>query len=141
MTTIAEVRAGLVVAINTGLGGTPWYAAAYVGEQVNPPEIKVSLPAFDPRFVFGEAKKSVTFRVTAYATRAGGDASEILLDALCEPTGTTGSLIGAVQTSTNWAITVDFAQVTQVGEIGVTTYGTNDVAEYFFRPFDVEVVW
>lgn len=136
MTTIYEVRQGLADALSTLPG---WRASAYVGDQLNPPQIKVTMPAFDPRMVFGQSKAAHTFRCYAYAPRAASESSERLLDELAEPTGV-GSLIAAVQTSGNWTVSVDYAVVTNVGEITVTQFGT-DAAEYFVRPFDVEVVW
>jgi hypothetical protein len=136
MTTIYEVRQGLSNALGTVPG---WRSSPYVGEQVNPPMFKVTMPAFDPRYVMGETKARYTFRCYAYYTRVAADAAERALDELAEPTGA-GSVIAAVQTSTNWTITVDYAQVTNVGEITVTSFGT-DAVEYFVRPFDIEVVW
>jgi hypothetical protein len=136
MTTILDARQGLSDALSTIPG---WRASPYVGDQVNPPMIKVTMPAFDPRMVFGQSKSQKTFRCYAYAPRAAAESSERLLDELAEPTGT-GSLIEAVQTSGNWTADVDYAVVINVGEITVTQFGT-DAAEYFVRPFDVEVVW
>ena len=138
MTTIAAVRQGLADAITTGL--PDWRADPYVGEQVNPPQIKVVIGPFDPRYVLSEAKKNVLFRCHCYATRSGGAQSEAILDALAEPSGS-GSFIAAVQTSSNWSATVDYAQVVNVSEIQVSTFGTSDAIEYFVRTFDVEVVW
>lgn len=136
MTTIFDARQGLADALSTIPG---WRASAYVGDQVNPPMIKVTMPAFDPRMVFGQSKAAHTFRCYAYATRAASESSERALDELAELTGD-GSLIAAVQTSGNWTADVDYAVVTTVGEITVTQFGS-DAAEYFVRPFDVEVVW
>ena len=136
MTTIYDVRQGLADAAAHVAG---WRTSAYVGEQVNPPMIKVTMPAFDPRYVLGETKARYTFRCYAYYTRAAGEAAERALDELAELSGA-GSLIAAVQDGTNWPITVDYAVVTQVGEISTTQFGT-DAVEYFVRPFDIEVVW
>lgn len=136
MTTIYDARQGLTDALSTI---PDWRASPYVGEQVNPPMIKVTMPAFDPRYVMGESKARYTFRCYAYYARVAAEAAEKALDALAEPTGT-GSLIAAVQTGTNWSASVDYAMVTNVGEISVTSFGT-DAAEYFVRPFDIEVVW
>ena len=63
---------------------------------------------------------------------------ESLLDALAELSGD-GSFIAAVADSTNWSITVDYAQVVNVGEVAVANWG--DGTEYLACPFDVEVVW
>ena len=136
MTTIQDVREALATAVGAIDG---WRADAYVGEQINPPQIKVSMPAFDPRLVFGQSRVTYTFRCFAYYTRAAGDAGERELDALAAMTGA-GSFIEAVQESDNWTATVNYAVVTNVGEVSVTQFGT-DSAEYFVRPFDVEVCW
>lgn len=137
MTTIAEVRADLQAVLETINGG--WTATGYVGDQVDPPQFVVARRAFDPRMVLNGTKSSHTFRVIAYMPRATPEESEQALDALAEPTGG-GSLIEAVQTGTNWTVTVDYAQVVQVGEVQVTTFGT-DAAEYLACSFEIEVVW
>jgi len=134
VTTIAEVRDGLAVALGA-LDG--WRASAYVGDQINPPCLKVARPAFDPRMVFGGSKAAHTFRVHAYASRGATEANEKILDALCEPSGY-GSLLEAVQTGTNWPVTVDYAVVTNVGEVGLAEIAG---VEYLTCPFDIEVVW
>lgn len=137
MPTIAQVRADIANVLQTNLSG--WRASAYVGDQVNPPHIKVGMPAFDPRLIFSQAKSSHTFRCTAYAPRATTEQSEAKLDALCELTGS-GSFIATIQNGSLWSVTVDYAQVVNVSEVQVTTFGT-DGTEYLARSFDVEVVW
>lgn len=132
--TIADVRDGLATALETIDG---WRAGAYVGDMINPPCFKVARPAFDPRMVFGGAKATHTFRVHAYTSRGATEANEKALDALCELSGS-GCVIAAVQTGTNWPITVDYAQVTQVGEVGLAEIAG---VEYLTVPFDIEVVW
>lgn len=135
MTTIAQVRDNLADIAATITG---WRGTAYVGDAVNAPVIKVFRPAFDPRVVFSGSKMQLTFRCVAYAKRVETDRSEAALDALAELTGS-GSFIAAVQTSSNWSVTVDYAQVVNVGETTVVTFG--DGVEYLACPFDVEVVW
>lgn len=136
MTTIAEVRANLVTIADSITG---WTGSAYVGDTVNANTIKVQRPAFNPQMVFGGAKCEHTFRMVAYAPRTAGEYSEALLDELCELTGT-GSLIAAVQDGANWSVTVDFAQVVEVGEVQLATYG-QDTTEYLACPFQIKVVW
>ena len=136
MTTIDDVRETIATAASTIDG---WRASAYVGDQINPPQIKVTMPAFDPRMVFGQSRVTYTFRCFAYYTRAAGDSGERALDELAAITGA-GSFIAAIQDEANWAIDVQYAVVTNVGEVSVTQFGT-DAAEYFVRPFDVEVCW
>lgn len=133
--TIEEVRQNLSDIADT-LDG--WYGSRYVGNKIERNVIKVFRPAFDPRFVLNAGKRSITFRCVAYAPFAESSASEQALDALCELTGT-GSFIAAVQNSDNWSITVDYAQVTEAGEVELTT--TLEGVAYLMCPFDVEVVW
>ena len=135
MTTIAEVRQNLedIAGLVDG-----WVGSRYVGDSVDTRTIKVFRPEFDPRVVFGGGKMQLTFRCAAYAKRIDATASEEALDALAELSGT-GSFIAAVQDSTNWTVTVDYASVVLVGEVVVSTFG--DGVEYLVCPFDVEVVW
>lgn len=134
MTTIADVRDNLADIAST-LDG--WQGSPYVGDAVTTGTIKVFRQAYDPRFVFGSAKAAIVFKCVAYAKRIESAASEATLDALCEPTGA-GSFIAAVASSTNWSVTVDSAQVVEVGEVAVQSWG--DGVEYLVCPFDVEVV-
>jgi len=118
---------------------TGWYGQAHVGDQINAGCIVVSRPSYDPRMVFSLAKAEYNFRLVAYASRAGSDASEDALDDLCAPTGA-GSLIAAVQTSDNWSVTVDYAEVVMAGETQLTQFG-NDTTEFLACSFDVKVVF
>jgi hypothetical protein len=136
VTTIAEVRTDLERVLELI---SPWRATGYVGDQINPPQFVVTRQEFDPRLVLQGSKAQHTFRVIAYMPRVTPVESEAALDALAEPTGN-GSLIETVQTSTNWTVTVDYAQVTQVGEVSAVQFGT-DTAEYLACPFTIEVVW
>lgn len=135
MTTIAAVRAELAT-IAGSIGD--WSGSAYVGDSLTAGIIKVTRPEFDPRNVFGGGKMMLTFRCVAYAKRIDSAFSEEALDALAELTGA-GSFIAAVSNSSNWSITVDYAQVTNVGEVSAASSG--DGAEFLACPFDVEVVW
>lgn len=132
MTTIADVRTELARIAGTISG---WRGEAYVGEQVNPPVVKVARPGYDPRLVHSGTKARYLFRLNAYWQRGAGDSGEAALDALAP------LLVAAVQDdTTNWTtVDVDYAQVTQVGEVAVVQW--LDSAEYFVLPFDVEVTW
>lgn len=134
MTTIAQVRGNLATIASTLTG---WQGSAYVGDAVTTGTIKVFRQPYDPRFVFGSAKAAIVFKCVAYAKRIESAASEAALDALCEPTGS-GSFIAAVASSSNWSVTVDSAQVVEVGEVSLQSWG--DGVEYLVCPFDVEVV-
>lgn len=134
MTTIAQVRDNLSDIASTITG---WQGSPYVGDAVTTGTIKVFRKPFDPRFVFGSAKAAITFQCVAYSKRIESAASEAALDALCEPSGT-GSFLAAVALSTNWSVTIDSAQVVEVGEVAIQSWG--DGVEYLVCPFDVEVV-
>ena len=135
--TIADVRDNLA-AICSSLDG--WYGQARVGDQINPGAIVVTRQPFDPRMVLSGTKRTLMFQLHAYASRAGSEASEEALDALGELSGT-GSLVAAVSNGDLWVdVSVDYAQVVEVGAVTLTTFG-NDAAEYLACSFDVEVVW
>lgn len=137
MTTFADVRAQLA-SICSGIDG--WYGDPYVGTTTGHGCIKVFRLSEDPRYVFGQATRRCIFRCTAYVNAADPAVAEADLDGLCELTGA-GSFVAAVQTSANWdAVDVDFAQVVNIGETFVTTYG-DQPGSFLACPFDVEVVW
>ena len=136
MTTLADVRSDLITVLGNLSG---WRTAAYVGSGVNPPQLVVTRSAFDPRMVFSGGKCEHTFKVTAYVTRDATVQSEKALDELAEPSGA-GSLIAVVQTSSNWSVTIDYAAVTNVGEVVVVQFAT-DGAFYLACPFEIKVVW
>lgn len=135
MTSIADVRAELA---NIAGAIGDWSGNGYVGDTVTAGTIKVFRPEFDPRVVFGGGKMMLTFRCVAYAKRIDSAFSEEALDELAELTGD-GSFIAAVADSDNWSVTVDYAQVVNVGEVAVANWG--DGTEYLVCPFDVEVCW
>ena len=135
MTSIADVRAELA---NIAGGIGEWSGSPYVGDSNVAGMIKVFRPEFDPRMVFGSSSVAITFRCVAYAKRIDSVFSEQALDALAELSGD-GSFIAAVADEANWSITVDYAQVVNVGEVSVAQWG--DGTEYLACPFDVEVVW
>ncbi len=136
MSTIIEIRDELADVID---GITGWRATAFWAGGVNPPVVKVSRPAFDPRFVFSAAKQVATFQAVAYVARGNDESGERTLEALCELTGA-GSLTATVQTSSNWSVSIDYAQVIQIGQVVATADGNDGVA-YLTVTFDIEIVW
>jgi hypothetical protein len=135
VTSLADVRRNLAT-IAGDISG--WSGSMYVGDAVSSNFIKVFRPAFDPRVVFGGGKRQLTFRCVAYAKRVDAASSEQSLDELAEPTGD-ASFLAAVQESTNWTVDIDYAVVTEVGEVAVAVW--TDGVEYLVCPFDIEVVW
>ena len=133
MTTIADVRQALADA--AAMSGIQVYAY--------PPDAAVAGSGWvvrremDPRYIFGETKSNYPMGIVVLFNRAAVQSSMRAIDALCETTGT-GSLPAAVQDGTNWAATIDYAQVTRIGEPSVVDIAG---AEYLSIEFDIEVVW
>lgn len=134
MTTTAEVREALAL------------AGSYCGREVKPYAQStvnagsgyVMRREFDPRMVFGGTKVTYPFMVRFYFLAVSVESAQQDIDTLCDVAGD-GSFRAAVQNGENWpADLVDYAQVTNVGEINDSTVdGTN----YFTVDFDIEVVW
>ena len=134
MTTTADVRQALAD------------AGSYCGREVKPyVQSTISTGSgyvmrreFDPRMVFGGSKVVYPFMVRFYFLAVSLESAQQDIDALCDTAGSS-SFLAAVQDGTNWpADLVDYAQVTNVGEINDSTVdGTN----YFTVDFDIEVVW
>lgn len=134
MTTIADVRGALKTCVETisGLRG-----AAYIQDAINPPIVHIVPLAFDPRLVFSQAKNAYPFQLRVYVARAPADQNQALLDGYREVSGAT-SITAAVQNGANWAVTVDYASVTQIGPVGVADISG---VPYLYLEIDVEVVW
>ena len=133
MTTIADVRQGLADA--AAVCGIPTYA--YEADVITVPSLYVSRLEYDPRFVFSQAKAPLRFLIIGYFNRTPTETSLRLIDTLSEYTGD-GSLTAAVQSSSNWGPTVDYASVTSVGRAEVVQIAG---IEYLSVTFEVEVVF
>ena len=132
-TTIAQVRTDLAACVTTaGVRCTP-----YIVDVVNAPCAMVARQPFDPRMVLAGGKSQYGFQIHVYAQRAAEKASQATLDLCAETLGTT-SLTAAIQTSTNWTSTIDYAQVTNIG--GEQIAEINGV-QYITIQIDVEVVF
>lgn len=134
MTTIAEVREDMATVLRNLEGWS--VASGYIGDMVNTYSLKIGRPAFDPRMVFQQAKAVHQFTVAAYAPRATPEVSEAALDALCELSGS-GSLIATVQNGAHWTASIDYAVVTNCGEVQVITW--IDGVDYLAVQFTIEV--
>ena len=134
MTTIAQVRQGLADAITAGTG---LRGEAIVHDSINAPCFEVVRKEMDPRMIFSGAKAQYQFTVRVFQGRTSVIAAQEAIDDLCEINGD-GSLLQAVETSSNWDITIDYAEVTRIGETGGAERGG---IEYLMVEFDVEVVW
>jgi len=134
MTTIAEVRGGLARAI---YAGTNLRTDPLTLDSVNAPCAQVFRAEMDPRMIFSGAKAQYQFTVRVFMGRASEIAAQEAIDDLCEINGAT-SLLQAVETSDNWDVTIDYAQVVRIGETGIANIGG---VEYLMAEFDVEVVF
>ena len=130
MTTLAEARDGLAEAITAGTGLRMY---AYQGDTVNAPCGFVRSDEFDPRMVLGRDKAAYPFTVTVYVARVAEVAGFKKLDELREPVG---GITSAVEDGDNWSVTVDYAQVVNIGTPTATAHA-DDV--YLTCDFEIEV--
>lgn len=134
MTTVWEVREALANAVTDGCGLRCQF---YVPDQMVAPIAVVSRRAFDPRYVFSEAKAAYQFTVTVYVDRTADRTAQKTLDDYCELSGS-GSVIAAIQDGDLWSVDVDYAQVTQVGEVVAVAVSES---QFLAVALDVEVVF
>lgn len=134
MPTVTQVRDELADVITTGAG---LRAAALVQDVMVAPIAVVTRRSFDPRLVLQQSKAAYQFTVTIYVDRTDERAAQVALDGYIELSGA-GSVVAAIQTGSNWSVTVDYAQVTQIGEVSAVVIGESN---YLAVPLDVEVVF
>ena len=134
MPTVLEVREALAGAITDGTG---LRSASLIQDQMVAPIAVVARREFDPRFVFSQAKATYEFTVSIYADRTNERAAQEALDGFCELSGT-GSVIAAIQDSTLWTVSVDYAQVVLVSEVQATAIAES---QFLVVRLDVEVVF
>lgn len=135
MPTVQEVRQGLADAITDGVGlrSAPMWQDTFTA-----PIAIVTRREFDPRMVFTGTKATYGFTVTIYADRTNERTAQVILDDYCELDGP-GSVVAAIQDGNNWPnVTVDYAQVTRVGEVQAVAQGES---QYLAVALDVEVVF
>lgn len=133
MTTIKQVRDAMATAVET----TGLSCKAHTVNHVDPPVAMIETRPFDPRLNMSQSKWVVPFVVRVFAASLSEMEEAQRFDEYRELSGST-SVLAAIQTSGNWGITVDYAQVTQIGEpqwvdVGGIPYQAVD--------FDVEVCW
>lgn len=134
MPTVTEVRDDLAAVITAGTG---LRAAPLVQDVMVAPIAIVSRRPFDPRMVLQQAKAAYQFTVTIYADRTDERAAQRKLDAYCELSGST-SVLAAIQDGTLWSEDVDYAQVTQIGDVQAVIIGESN---YLAVEMAVEVVF
>ena len=131
--TIAQARTSLAEAVET-LTGLRCHPYAIVSD---PPCAFVDRREMDPRMVFSDDTGTYQLRVTVIVGEQDTIVAQKDLDELCETTGSR-SVRAAIQTSSAWTVSLDYASVTLIGapygrEIGGVRYVAVD--------FDVEVVF
>jgi hypothetical protein len=134
MPTVTQVRDELADIITDRAG---LRAAALVQDTMIPPIAIITRRPFDPRMIFSQAKAAYQFTITIYVDRTSERSAQIQLDEYLELTGN-DSVTAAIQNSANWTLTVDYAQVTQIGEVQAVIIGESN---YLAVPLDVEVVF
>lgn len=134
MPTVTEVRDDLAAVITAGTG---LRAAPLVQDTMVAPIAVVSRRPFDPRMVLSQASAAYLFAVTIFADRTNERASQRLLDSYSELSGST-SVLAAIQDGTLWSVDVDYAQVTQIGDVQAVIVGESN---YLAVELLVEVVF
>lgn len=133
-TSIADVRAALQTVIAT----TGIRTYAYIQDSLNVPCAHVASSEFDPRLVMGSTKAVYPFTVHVYVSRAAAvEQNQQLLDTYRDVTGS-ASIALAIKTSSSWTATVDYADVTRIGEVQAIDYGGSP---YLTFEIDVDVCW
>ena len=133
MTTLADVRSGIVEAVKAQTG---LRMLAYPSSTVPHPCGIVTLAAYDPRLVLGRAKAEYPFRISVFLGPASERYVQIRSDGIREPSGD-DSIVEALESITDY-VDVDYAQVTLVGE--PTEVVVNEETLMLIE-FEIEVVF
>lgn len=114
-------------------------ATAYPTEMPNPPEAQVYTSAFDPRMTFegDDAKHVYALGVTVFANRQSVRSGFAVLRDFMDPAGEL-SIREALEDEDRWGGLIDFAQVTNIGQITEVAVGEN---VYLAVSFQVEACW
>ena len=132
---INDVCDALALAITTGTG---LRALGYIDEQVNPPMVMVYTMPFDPRLTTGGSpERSVQMGARVFVRAINARSAQADLRGYMEQSGS-GSIRAAIEDDTNWSVTVDYAEVTQIGQ--PFEYETANEM-YWAVDFSVDVVW
>lgn len=134
MPDINEVCEGLATAAAavSGLRTLP-----YVSSQVTPPQAQVFTRPYDPRLVFGDSKSTYLLGVRVIVKAANERTAQRSLRSFMEPTGPT-SVRAAVEDEDNWEPTVDYVEVTEIGQPFELDVGSEI---YWAVDIDVDVTW
>jgi hypothetical protein len=133
MPDINDVCDGLAnAAAESGLRCLP-----YISSQVTPPQAQVFTRAYDPRLVFGDSKSTYLLGLRVIVRTVNERTAQQQLRDFMEPTGST-SVRAAIEDSDNWEPTVDYVEVTEIGqpfelEVGTEIYWAVDI--------EVDITW
>jgi len=134
--TVAALRSALADAVaTTDLGTTMLRASDLILDSVNPPHAIVFRNDITYDLDMGDDGSTYQFVVKVYAGRVSERSAQIVLDALCEPSGT-GSLKASVEGDTALRALCDWVLVKSAGATKVTTVGAID---YLTVDFNVEI--
>ena len=110
---------------------------SYIDNQANPPQAQVYTRAFDPRMTFGDTKRMYLLGVRVIVRAADARTAQQSLRLFCEPSGST-SVRAAIENETYWPETVDYAEVTEIGQ----PFELETASEiYWAVDIDVDVTW
>jgi hypothetical protein len=134
MPDINEVCEGLADAAQAVAG---LRALPYISANVTAPQAQVYTRPYDPRLVFGDSKSLYQLGLRVMVKASNERTAQRSLRSYMEPSGST-SVRAAIEDSTNWEPTVDYVEVTEVGqpfelEVGSELYWATD--------FDVDITW
>lgn len=113
-------------------------ALGYIDDQINPPQAQVYTRDFDPRMTLGGSDtRRVPLGIRIFVRRTNPRTAQLELRSYMEQTGSL-SVREAIENSDNWDVTVDYAEVTNIGQ-PFEYESTTEV--YWAVDFDVDVVW
>jgi hypothetical protein len=135
---IADLRSALATAVGTIPTGSGKLlrSSDLILDSVNPPQAVVFRNDITYDLDLGDDGSTYSFIVKVYAGRVSERAAQILLDALCEPSGA-GSLKAVVEGNVALRALCDWVVVQAAGAVKVTTVGEN---LYLTVDFIVEIV-
>ena len=112
-------------------------AVGYIDDQINPPQAQVYTREYDPRMVLGNSKRAYMLGVRVFVRRTNPRSAQLALRDYMESSGST-SIPAAIEDESNWSATVDYAEVTSIGQ----PFEVETAAEVFWAvDFDVDVIY
>jgi hypothetical protein len=130
--TIEEVRIAIADACATIPG---WRASPYRRDQVSPPEIQVERGPIIYDVAMGREADEFHYTIVAYVQRDSDRAAQVLMQNLCEPSGS-GSLKTVLEADESVRALVDYIRVTNASEDKAQTVG---LVDYLVVEFEVEI--